>query len=112
MVPAEPGDHAQRDRAIAACHQRQPPGVELAGDRAGHLARHRDHGRQVAGGGMVVVHGKRGDRQVPGVADGDPGRAQPVHQASRAQRRRRTILPGVMRTRTARHPDHGPACHR
>ncbi len=58
MHPAETGDDAERDRAVAAQHERSQARLYEAGDCVGNLARNLHDGVQVACARMLVVHGK------------------------------------------------------
>ena len=107
----ESGQHAERDRAVAAEHERQPS----VGPDRGHLARDLlGHGDDPLHVPQPVDRRHRPERrrgQVTPVLDVQPGLAQPVGQPGGTPRGRGLFLAGIMRTRATRHPEnaHSPA---
>ena len=113
---AEPGQHPERDRAVAAQDQGQPP----AGPDRGHFGRDGlRHGDDAFGVTEPVGRRHRAERrrgQIAAVLDVQPGPAQPVGQSRGPPGGRSLVLAGIMRTRAGRYPEdaHSPAwpCHR
>src|SRR5215472_566875 len=110
MPAPEPADDAERDGAVPANDQRQPPSRRI-GDRIGHLARHPDHLGQIAASRMVTIGNELRAGQISHVQNGLPSRAKPFCQPGSAQRVGCPLLPCMMRPGAAGHPDHHPLTH-
>src|SRR5262249_31468965 len=101
-------DHAERDGAIAAEHQRALAILNLAGDCISNLARDRHDPGQVARGRVSSVDGKNRAGQVPGVGDAAPGGPESAGKTRGSERGRCPVLASVMCPSAGRYSDQCP----
>ena len=110
----EPGQHAERDGAVAAQDQRQPP---VGADRR-HLARdplgHLDDPVEIAQAVDRQHRTVRRRGEITAVFDIQASRAQLADQPGGPPRGRGLFLPGIVRTRAGRNPQdaHPPILRR
>jgi hypothetical protein len=114
IVPLQASQHAQRYRAVAAEHDRQPLPGQCHGHRVRDAAGHLDHGGQVARGGIGRVRGEHHPGHVAEVGHIQAGLPELADEAGRTQRGGRPVLARVMRSGAGGHAEHGdfPVRHR
>jgi hypothetical protein len=100
------GQHGDRDGALAAKDQRDPPVGEDPPALAGGLAEHPEHGLEVVRPALLAVRPPPHHRQVTVVDDAHAGLGQPPQQPGPAQHGWRPLLPGPVGGGAGRDTEH------
>jgi hypothetical protein len=105
VVPQQPGNHPQGDRAVPAKHQRDPPCGHGARHPVGDPPGHGHHLVEVLLGSVGPARPVQSQRQITVVDHIQPGVQEPVDQARTAQPQRRLLQPDPVGAGAGQHTD-------
>jgi hypothetical protein len=110
-LPAEGGDGADADRAVAADDQRQVPVGPRCGHARGRVADDVDHRGRGLGPGGVAVRAPAEGRAIAAIGHVQSRSTQCLPEARRPERGGRLLLARGERARAGRHADQGHGPH-